>query len=449
MRPAASRAPPPTPRQAPGDVYSFRFCPSNPDIVVAGVASGQVIAWNLADARAQAAETKMITGDAQEEGGSNTIAAQPFVLSAIDQSHRRTITDIQWLPSWLDMSEKGKLTRKPDTGAEQQQFLTVSADGQVLFWDLQKALQAVADEQKTKDEKEKEKSRKEGWWPTHKVALTHPDSSVEPSCVHVIFDVPDDAEAACRLFSVTEEGEIISIDLSNPGTDSQRGVRSVIAGHHSPCCALQRSPHVPDVQLSVGDWSFHLWKEGVSSPLFSAPFASCLLTCGAWSPTRPAVVFIGKADGGIDVWDLLDRSHEPSMSVSITSAAVTSMQFHNQANKQLLAVGDDQGTVHVMEVPRNLRRMANAEKNFTSNFFEREEKRVEYVQQREEQRSADSAKKEAAARAGEGAADAKGEQADTSADDERLEAAFREVETQFKEDMGISDPSKPADGDGY
>merc|ERR1719316_2022061 len=88
----------------------------------------------------------------------------------------------------------------------------------------------------------------------------------------------------------------------------------------------------------------------------------------------------------IDIWDLLDRSHEPSMTVAVTAAEVTSMEFTSSANRQLLAVGDDQGTVHVMEVPRNLRRAANNEKHFAGNFFAREEKRVEYVQRRIEQR---------------------------------------------------------------
>ena len=82
------------------------------------------------------------------------------------------------------------------------------------------------------------------------------------------------------------------------------------------------------------------------------------------------MIVVGKQDGSIDVWDFLDRTHEPSMSVdNITSASVTSMSFHASGTKQLLAVGDDQGTVHVMEVPRNLRRAANKEKDFTLNFL--------------------------------------------------------------------------------
>ena len=31
------------------------------------------------------------------------------------------------------------------------------------------------------------------------------------------------------------------------------------------------------------------------------------LTGGAWCPTRPGVFFVTKANGNVDVWDLMDR----------------------------------------------------------------------------------------------------------------------------------------------
>lgn len=151
-------------------------------------------------------------------------------------------------------------------------------------------------------------------------------------------------------------------------------MRTVIPGHYGPCTSLQRSPLIADVFLTVGDWTFNLWKEGVDSPLFTAPFSPSMLTCGLWSPSRPSVIFIGKADGIVDVWDLLDRTHEPSMSFPIASASITTMVFHASGAKQLLAIGDDQGTVHVIEVPRNLRRAANNERASASTFITREVK---------------------------------------------------------------------------
>jgi len=425
--------------EAPGDVYCFRFCPNNPDLVVGGISSGQVCVWDLGEARDKAREAKALADETAEEG-LQSITAQFTILSAVEQSHKRTITDLCWMPPSLEVTEKGKFVRKTVTGSgEFNQFCTVASDGQILFWDLRKA--AEAQEEKLREEKT---SKKEGWGPTAKLSLQHPEGSGELSCSFGILDVPDELMSPCRLFCVTEEGEFVTIQLSGPGEENfVKGVRSVIPGHSGPCTALQRSPFVPKVHLSVGDWSFTLWKEGVSSPLFASPFSACLLSCGAWSPSRPAVIFIGKADGNIDIWDLLDRSHEPSMTVNITSAAVTSMQFQSSTHRQLLAVGDDQGTVHVMEVPRILRRSGNNEKMFTLTFFEREVKRVEYGQRRAEQRKDEQ---QLLAEKGEPELEKSDSTIDKVAkEEEMLELAFKAKEETFMEEMGLVEKPKEED----
>ncbi len=122
---------------------------------------------------------------------------------------------------------------------------------------------------------------------------------------------------------------------------------------------------------------------------------------------RPAVFFVGKSDGSIDMWDLLDRSHVPSLTQNVCSCPITSMEFHyshhinsstgrgssintgssslttagpagsstnnilntatgSSSRVQLLAVGDDQGRLHVLEVPRNLTRKVHKEVSGTS-----------------------------------------------------------------------------------
>ena len=45
--------------------------------------------------------------------------------------------------------------------------------------------------------------------------------------------------------------------------------------------------------------------------------------------------YIGKEDGNIDVWDLMDRSHEPSMSQNISSSAITSLVPYRVSSKQV------------------------------------------------------------------------------------------------------------------
>jgi len=112
------------------------------------------------------------------------------------------------------------------------------------------------------------------------------------------------------------------------------------------------------------------------------------------------------------------------------------MEFTTSATRQLLAVGDDQGTVHVMEVPRNLRRAANNEKQFAANFFAREERRVEYVQRRIEQRKEEGQAEEAVVPP----ADA----AEGPTEEEKLEAAFLALEEVFMEEMGLNVETAPA-----
>ena len=426
--------------EAPADIFSFKFCPSNADVIIAGLETGQVALYNLAEARAQALEAQALE-DAGAEGASaidssSTIFAKPSVLTAVDTSHRKPVTDLIWMSPTLDVTEKGKFKREESRKDDEvNMFISVAGDGTVGFWDLRKSVEPPPDETK-KDEGAKTK-KPEGWAPTFKMPLLNPDGGYELSPSFVRLDMGDEPADACRLYMATEEGELAMVELIAPASESNsiKGVRMVIPAHTGPCVALQRSPFMPKIYLTLGDWTFNVWMDGVSSPLFVSPFCSCCYTCGAWSPSRPAVLFLARQDGNIDVWDLNDRSHEPSMVVIATPGAITSMEFHVvSASRQLLAIGDDQGTVHVMDVPRNMRRAVPNEKQFAINFFLREHKRVAYVHQRAEIRKAEKD-------AGDDAPVVpKEEPKEGESPEDKLEAAFMAVEEAFKERMDLNPP---------
>jgi WD40 repeat protein len=106
-----------------------------------------------------------------------------------------------------------------------------------------------------------------------------------------------------------------------------------------------------------------------------SPISATYLTAGAWSNTRPAVLFIAGADGQILVWDFTDSSFRPSIELKATHSKIASMEFlpsTTASRHQLLAVGDDQGTLHIFEVPRNLTRPVHKEESIMSKFLERE-----------------------------------------------------------------------------
>ncbi|CAB4018875.1 WD repeat-containing 63-like [Paramuricea clavata] len=194
---------------------------------------------------------------------------------------------------------------------------------------------------------------------------------------------------ATMLFVGTESGDVVYMDWklskdSDSGKFTVSKPELVLAAHEGLVCVLQRSPFFKDILLSIGGWTFAIWKEGVSTgPLLESASFPVRLTAGAWSPTRPGVFFVTRADGNVDVWDLLDKSHEPSLTQNVTSALITSVNPYQVSSKQqLLSIGDNVGTLHIMEVPWNLRRPSVNEKNIIENFFEREVSRLKFVEER-------------------------------------------------------------------
>jgi len=176
-----------------------------------------------------------------------------------------------------------------------------------------------------------------------------------------------------------------------------------------PPLAFERSPVLCDLVLSVGETFFSVWREGLRQPLFVSPPSQSRLTCGVFSPTRPGVVFLGRSDGLIDAWDLGDSTLRPVLSAPVVSTAVACMHFQRRGPaatgssaepsgvtstdaaavaerarqagsrpSQLLAVGDEKGNVHVLEVPSALELTSERDFAQTVGFLERETKRVMY-----------------------------------------------------------------------
>jgi len=159
-----------------------------------------------------------------------------------------------------------------------------------------------------------------------------------------------------------------------------------ISSHAGPIHCLLRSPFYSHIIMSVGGWSLSIWKEG-ESEILQTSRSPVKFTAASWSLTRPGVFFIGRDDGNIDVWDLMDRSHEPSMSQNISSSAITSLEPYKVSSKQvLLGVGDNSGTLHILEIPWSLRQASANELTAMSSYFDRECSRIDYYKERDANR---------------------------------------------------------------
>lgn len=126
---------------------------------------------------------------------------------------------------------------------------------------------------------------------------------------------------------------------------------------------------------------------------------------------------LGRADGRLEAWDLLDRSHQPTMVAMVAPCALTTLAASPAAaggapgssrsaagHHQLLAVGDAAGTLRLMELPRALRRRGHAEVRTMASLLAQEQERQGEVARRAEARAAQARAAAERARAEEAAA---------------------------------------------
>jgi len=150
----------------------------------------------------------------------------------------------------------------------------------------------------------------------------------------------DQKQSTTTFWAASDEGDLVMIDWSiKPigagGEEVSKMAENVRLSYGSernyrPVLALERSPFFEDLLLTVHDFNFCIWK--ISMPEFEHPiFRSANTfgshnTCGAFSPTRAGVIFITKTDG-IDVWDFVDQSNKPSLTLNFATSAITYFKF--------------------------------------------------------------------------------------------------------------------------
>ena len=159
--------------------------------------------------------------------------------------------------------------------------------------------------------------------------------------------------------------------------------------HDGPVKTVARSPFNKDLLLTLGGWNLCLWHVEVDEPLLVSRSHDAQLTAGHWSPARPAVFFVAKSDGTVDVWDLLDRTSDPVLTQPVTPHSITRVVPHRvSSQQQLLAIGDSYGTLHVLEVPWVFRTPVSRELAALNTYVEREQARIAYMGGRREGRAA-------------------------------------------------------------
>jgi WD40 repeat protein len=411
--------------QAPHECFTFKFNPTQPDIVVGGTFSGQAIMWNLESAmqEIEKKKAKKVSRDGSADDGEDDHPrgggiVHPSNLSHIDASHKRMIAELDWLPAETQINYRGQLLAEEHLDGKSYQFVTIAGDGQTLIWDIR--YEEIAKGSLPHIFRPKvslqEKINKDGsvnktvWKPLFGMNVKRLEGVGELSLCKFLTglggaDKNEGIDRRSQMIASSDEGELVfadwrakatsrssndNDDAGDEGSDVPEYVQWMAKDHNRPCVALAQSPFFKEMIVSVSDWNFHIWKLDHPKPIFVSPNASTYLTSGRWSPSRPGMLLISKADGCIDVWDFTDSSTRPSAILTTIPSRITSMEFltgkATTAREQLLAVGDVVGSLHVFDVPRTLWKPVPNERTIMQNFFNREIKRLGFVDKRKEAR---------------------------------------------------------------
>lgn len=357
--------------KAPLDCTVFRFNPTQPHLVVGGCRNGTILLWDTSnedqnDINPPIDYTEENNG---EDEGRKVIL--PLALSLPEHGHKQMVADLCWLPAHIQINTQGQLLDNVDLSGTSSQFFTVSGDGQILFWDVRyKEIMAgklphVAKVKQSKQTMEFDKDfPMMKWVPLFKIKPKRLEGSGELSLSRVVFPGSKPTEIICA----SEEGDLVSIDWcpesgTNDGNEkehefsSQDYVQWMARDHDRPSISLSLSNFFPDFALTVSDWNFHIWHIDGSGrkPVYESPNAKSLIACGQWSPTRPGVIYISKADGSIDVWDFVTNGcYSPHTTMPLVPNCITAMNFTSSPENNIIAVGDKIGSLHLFELPRHL-----------------------------------------------------------------------------------------------
>ncbi|XP_073400512.1 dynein axonemal intermediate chain 3 isoform X2 [Dendrobates tinctorius] len=426
--------------ECPDDIYCFQFCPSDPNIIAGGCMNGQVVLWDIsAYYKLLSAKTSVTKNTASKTSlelkQSNGCQLVRFcAVSSIEHGHREVITDLHWLPEYFEITRTGYPYENKSGYCVQ--LATCSPDCSVMFWDIRSHKSHLQTPTSRKQEENQHaaplgvpdtfKHLDLVWRPLLKTSIPKIETGGEFSPIKIsLRDEHHHSRTADKLqtaikeeksegaihygslratsaknskiledintcyFVGTEDGELLYTDwkMEKDG-DTGRLISAKPSQRHSIHDGLvhmvQRSPFLKNFALTVGGWNFAIWKEGVTNgPILQSCCTQKRYTAAHWSLSRPGVFFIGKEDGNVDIWDLLEKTHEPSQTQNISAAAITCIKpWIMSAKQHFLAVADDSGTLHVLQIPWTLHHPSANESTAVLHYLDREVSHLEYYEQR-------------------------------------------------------------------
>ncbi|KAM9793444.1 dynein axonemal intermediate chain 2-like isoform 1-T1 [Syngnathus typhle] len=249
-------------------------------------------------------------------------------VSPLEESH----TDPVYKAMWLESDEA----------------FSASTDGQILWWDvrhLSKPIERLILDIKRKDDLDNALG-----------AISLDYSATSPNTFIV----------------GTEQGSVLS--CKRAAEIPTERIICTYDGHHGPVYALQKNPFFPQNFLTVGDWGARIWSDEIKeTAIMWTKHQNANLTDACWSPVRPSVFVTVNMDGWLDIWDILFKQNDPTISFKVREEPLCTVQVHEAGSK--VACGSQLGVISLMKISSGLCTEQNNEQDLLSEILEREAKR--------------------------------------------------------------------------
>ncbi|KAK4023838.1 hypothetical protein OUZ56_009231 [Daphnia magna] len=262
----------------------------------------------------------------------------PVECVPIDVGHSESVTSIIWSNS--------------KAGGE---FFSASGDGQVLWWDMRK-LNAPIDALVLDPS-----------------ATPRPENALSACCLEYDPSMPN------KFLVGTRQGIVMNCNR-RARTTAER-IMCQYEAHLGPVHALHRHPQLPKIFLTVGDWTTNIWTEDIrDSPILTLRNQNVQLLAGAWSYTRPSVIFTAATDGALYLWDILAQRINPTLCSQVSESPLLSLSTQEQG--KIMAVGSKDGRLSVIQISENLSTVTRNDKAALTSLLERETRREKTLEQR-------------------------------------------------------------------
>ncbi|KAL8444190.1 hypothetical protein Emed_006362 [Eimeria media] len=318
---------------SPSPAVTLAFNAKISDVLIGGCYSGVVCLWDLRK------------------------GLKPLEISSVGSSHYDPVYEVAWTQS--------------KTNSE---FVSASTDGRVLWWDCRNLKEPIDECRLVQSALRSSTGLPQA--PQGGTMLSEPAEDQLFGGVSVAWSL----EAGPTKFLIgTEQGVVLGVKTrpkKSPEVNQRFGLEE--GRHYGPVRSVRRNPFHSKYFLSVGDWTAKVWMEEVKSPLISTPHHPATLTDGQWSPSRPGLFMVSRTDGFLSFWDYYYKQNEVAFQHKVGSAALTCLSV--QAQGALVAVGDVDGRVTILELCEGLYTPGANEKVAVAATFEREARREKNIE---------------------------------------------------------------------